>query len=81
MTDVLLRRSNHKIYSSLLKKWSAELAQERDQYPTGLEEAKGVMVQHLLSDSDAVSEQKLMNKVSAKNGRQGERPSDTNSMN
>ena len=37
------------------------------------------MVQHLLSNSNTVNEQKLMNKLLAKNGRQGECQSDTNS--
>ena len=58
LTYFLLRRLNQKIYGSLPKNWSAEFPQGRDQYSTGLEEAKDVMAQHLLSNSDAVSEQK-----------------------
>ena len=52
LTYVLLRHSNQQIFGSLLKKWSAEFAQGRDQYPTGLEEAKDVMAQHMLSNSE-----------------------------
>ena len=79
LTYVLLRRSNQQIFGSLLKKWSAEFAQGRDQYPIGLEEAKDVMAQHMLSNSDAVTKQKLMNKLKSKGGDQGERQLDVNS--
>ena len=37
------------------------------------------MAQHMLSNSNAVTEQKLMNKLAAKSGRQGEHQSDANS--
>ena len=60
LTYVLLGRLNQQLFGSLLKKWSAEFAQGRDQYPTGLEEAKDAMAQHMLSNSNAVTEQKLM---------------------
>ena len=78
LTYVKLRRSNQKIYRSLLKKWSARFAQGRDQYLIRIEEAKDIMAQHSLSNSNTVSEQKLMNKLSAKNGKPVERQSDAN---
>ena len=37
------------------------------------------MAQYILNNSDAVTKQKLMNKTTAKSGRQGERQSDVNS--
>ena len=37
------------------------------------------MAQHMLSNSNAVTEQKLINKIATKSGRQGERQSDANS--
>ena len=36
LTFVLLRHSNQRIFGRLLKKWSAEFTQGRDEYPTGL---------------------------------------------
>ena len=51
LTYTLLRLSDKMIYNSLLKTWSTEFAQSRDQYLIGLEEAEDAMAQHLMRNS------------------------------
>ena len=70
-TFVFFRKLDQHIFGSLFRKWTSEYAQQIDHFPKDLDEAKEVCDSHR---SDAVNEQKLMNKVTSKSG-QGERHS------
>ena len=70
LTYIFVKRSNQKVYGSLMKQWNSAFAQTRDEFPKGLEEAKDVLSQH---KSDATDEQKLLNKVASKSGNNGDR--------